>query len=129
MKVWIAVFVVLSLVVRGDLTDNLEYDEKESKNIKMEAVDAFNNEVEDMKMENVSPEEIKLEPINLDIQGTNYVSDEVKDAENFKKFYDNNYIYVSFRDKFIAHSETDISESYSKETVRAMFTSVLEPVL
>jgi hypothetical protein len=104
---------LLSVFIRSE---DLQFGREHATEVKMETIhDAF-TEHEDVQMKEVPAEEFLLEKVDLNIKGSHYVSDEIKDAENFKNFYNNTYIYVSFRERFIAHNLEEVSET--KSTVR-----------
>ena len=47
-----------------------------------------------------SEESIKITPVTLDAKSNTYVSPEVKKSQQFK-FYNNTYMYVTFREEFV----------------------------
>ena len=63
---------------------------------------------DEIGMKQVKTEEIKMEPIDLNVVSTHYVSDAMKDRENFEKYYDNNYMYITFREKYIAKNTEEV---------------------
>jgi hypothetical protein len=71
----------------------------------------------------VKTEEIKMEPIDLNVISTHYVSDEQKDREIFDRYYNNNNLYVTFRDQYVAKTPEDVKDDV--QMVRDLFENVV----
>jgi len=64
-----------------------------------------------------------MEPIDLNVISTHYVSDEQKDREIFDRYYNNNNLYVTFRDQYVAKTPEDVKDDV--QMVRDLFENVV----
>ena len=73
-------------------------------------------------MEEVSADDIKIETVQMDPNTFKTMkSSETKRQQNYK-FYNNTYMYVSFREKFVLKPD-QVDESGERKSVRDLFKS------